>query len=397
MPTSTSYRPSTALKAILALGHNLTHGTLLVRLPNGVEHRFGGQAPGPDAALYIHNDRLARRFLFGGNLGFCESYLDGDWTSPDMEALFRFFLLNQQNIAEEMKGHPLVRLLTRIAHMMRSNSKSGSRKNISYHYDLGNSFYETWLDSTMTYSSAVYDQSEVLPDAQRRKYELLARRMELGAEQHVLEIGCGWGGFAEFAAAEVGAKVTGITISREQFDYARRRVFEKGLAEKVNIELRDYRDLDGRFDRIASIEMFEAVGERYWPQFFSTVRERLKSGGQAALQIITIDDRHFDDYRKGADYIQKYIFPGGMLPSPKALETQVQKAGMRVADMVGFGRDYARTLREWNTRFQEAWPQLSGMGFDDRFKRMWEQYLLYCSAGFEVGHIDVKQVAIIRD
>ncbi len=233
--------------------------------------------------------------------------------------------------------------------------------------------------------------------AQRRKYATLADRIGLDRDQHVLEIGCGWGGFAEYAAGERGAKVTAITISREQHDYARRRIFEAGLAERVDIHLTDYRDMGGQYDKVASIEMFEAVGERYWPVFFGTVRDRLRPGGVAGLQIITIADHMYETYRRSADYIQKYIFPGGMLPSATELGRQVDQAGMRVQDRAGFGPDYARTLRDWNRRFQSAWPEIQAMGFDARFKRMWEQYLHYCAAGFQEGAIDVVHVTLSRD
>jgi len=250
----------------------------------------------------------------------------------------------------------------------------------------------------MTYSSAVFGPEERdLTAAQHRKYALLAEKMRLDQGHRVLEIGCGWGAFAEFAAIERGARVTAITISREQHAYASRRIHEAGLADRVEVRLQDYRDTNGRFDRIASIEMFEAVGEKYWPQFFDVLRERLTPGGRAALQVITIADRFFDDYRRSADYIQRYIFPGGMLPSPAALQREVERAGLRLAGSSGYGHDYAETLREWNRRFQAAWPEIRPLGFDERFKRLWEQYLHYCAAGFSVGTIDVKQLAVARD
>ncbi|NBB84127.1 MAG: methyltransferase domain-containing protein [Alphaproteobacteria bacterium] len=393
------YRPTRLMKLMLALGPRLRVGTLDVTLPDGSTRRFGGAEPGPAADLTIRSDTLARRFLTRGNLGFCEGYIEGDWVSDDVERLFVFFLMNQDALADEMAGKAWVRVLQRLVHMMRPNDRTGARRNIAAHYDLGNAFYEKWLDPSMTYSSAVFGEGEEdLTAAQRRKYALLAERMDLGEGDHVLEIGCGWGGFAEFAAAERGAKVTAITISREQHAYASRRIQAAGLADKVEVRLQDYRDTDGRFDRIASIEMFEAVGEKYWPQFFGTLRDRLAPGGTAALQVITIADRFFDQYRRSADYIQRYIFPGGMLPSPEALGREVERAGgLRLAGMTGFRHDYAVTLREWNQRFQDAWPDIRALGFDERFKRMWEQYLHYCAAGFQVGTIDVKQLAIVRD
>ncbi len=396
-PTATlgGWGPSPLFRLFLGLGERFDTGTLTVELPGGLVRRLGGARPGPEAHLAIHHPRLARRFLLRGNLGFCEAYIDGDWSSRDVEALFRFFLVNQERVAEEMRGRPWIRALTWLRHAMRRNTRAGSRRNIAQHYDLGNEFYARWLDPSMTYSSAVFDSPAMaLQAAQRRKYALLADRLELVPDQRVLEIGCGWGGFAEYAAGERGAQVTAITVSQAQHDFARRRIFEAGLAERVDVRLQDYRDTTGRFDAVASIEMFEAVGERYWPRFFATVSDRLGEAGRAALQIITIDDAHFAQYRRSADYIQRYIFPGGMLPSLPMLDRLSRGAGLEMVDTAGLGAHYARTLRDWNSRFQAAWGEIAQMGFDLRFKRMWEQYLHYCAAGFTVGRIDVHQVAL---
>ena len=392
------YRPSRAMRIILALAQRTAVGSVDVVLPDGTQRRFVGHTAGPQAQLTIHRDRLARRFLVAGNLGFCEAYLDGDWSSPDVETLFRFFLANAEALRQEMQGKVWYRFVQRVSHMLRPNSRSGARRNIARHYDLGNSFYEAWLDPTMTYSSAVFPEgsAEDLAAAQTRKYQELARRLALSDRDEVLEIGCGWGGFAEFAGRS-GAKVTAITISRAQWAYARERIAKQGLADRVDVQLRDYRDVDQRFDKIASIEMFEAVGERWWPTFFDGLRTNLKPGGRAALQVITINNRDFPAYRRGMDYIQKYIFPGGMLPSPQALKRGFESAGLSLRDWANFGQDYARTLRAWNTRFQGAWPRIEAAGFDVRFKRMWEQYLAYCAAGFATGTINVAQVAVSRD
>ena len=385
------------MRLLLALGQTLSHGRIAVVFPDGSERLLVGAAPGPDAVLRIHRDRLARRFLTGGNLGFCEAYLEGDWSSPDVETLFVFFLMNEQALLAAMRGKRWFRALQRLVHLMRPNSRAGARRNIHRHYDLGNSFFERWLDPSMTYSSGLFDgHAADLESAQRRKYRAIADRAGLAPGDHVLEIGCGWGGFAEFAARETGARVTGITISPAQCDYARKRVFDAGLADRVDIRLEDYRETCGQFDRIVSIEMFEAVGRQYWPAFFATVRDRLRSGGVAALQVITIAEEQFQRYQRGVDYIQKYIFPGGMLPSKTVLSEQVHSAGLSLKESVGFGQDYAMTLREWNRRFQRAWPELTPLGFDARFKRMWEQYLHYCAAGFSVGSIDVVQMAMRR-
>lgn len=394
------YRPSRMMGVLLSMAPNIRVGSLTIVLPNGTSHRFDGSLPGPHGVLYVRNDRLAARMLSGGKLGFCESYLDGDWSSPDTMALFEMALLNEAELDRAMNGKPWVKALQFLMHLAKPNSRSGSRRNIAYHYDLGNQFYEGWLDPSMTYSAALYEdltRPEDLTAAQTRKYAAIAKRMELAPGQHVLEVGCGWGGFAEFAAREVGAKVTGITISQAQYDYACARIQRAGLGEKVEIRLQDYRDTQGQFDRIASIEMFEAVGERYWPTFFGALRDRLRPGGRGALQIITIDEKHFDSYRRGADYIQRYIFPGGMLPSPTRLRAEIEAAGMVWQGGEGYGQHYARTLLEWQDRFQAAWPALAAQGFDERFKRMWEQYLWYCAAGFRIGTIDVMHVGIGRD
>jgi len=297
-----------------------------------------------------------------------------------------------------MNGRAWVRALNFLLHAAKPNSRSASKRNIAYHYDLGNSFYGRWLDPSMTYSAAVYadlEQPEALYEAQQRKYAAIAARMDLQPGQHVLEIGCGWGGFAEYAAKIVGARVTGVTISQAQHDYAVARIERAGLSHLVDIRLQDYRDITEQFDRIASIEMFEAVGERYWPTYFNAIRDRLKPCGKAALQIITIGEDHFEGYRKGADYIQRYIFPGGMLPSPTRLRAEVEGVGLRFDSTQSYGLHYARTLREWQVAFQTAWPQIAD-GFDSRFKRMWEQYLWYCEAGFKVGTIDVVHVGLSK-
>jgi len=394
---SNPYQTSTIMRTVLGLAQHLRCGSLTVILPDGRRRQFQGRDPGPAALIQVHRDRVARRMVFGGVLGFCESYLDGDWSSPDRRALFELGLLNEQALAPVWLGGRWSRWMHGAMHWWRRNTRNGSQRNIAYHYDLGNAFYQRWLDPGMTYSSAVFadpEAPECLEAAQDRKYAELARRLALGPEQTVLEIGCGWGGFATFAARDVGARVTAITISREQYDFASRRIQAEGLGERAEIRLQDYRDVQGTFDRLASIEMFEAVGEAYWPTFFAALRDRLVAGGRAALQVITIADRLFEDYRNTPDYIQKYIFPGGMLPSVEVLRKQVAAAGLAWHEAASYGRHYARTLAHWQDRFQAAWPDIAALGFDDRFKRMWEQYLTYCEAGFTVGTIDVKQIAL---
>jgi cyclopropane-fatty-acyl-phospholipid synthase len=294
-------------------------------------------------------------------------------------------------------GNPCMALVNLIQHALRTNSRLGSKKNIHAHYDLGNAFYSRWLDPTMTYSAAIYEKpGELLAEAQNRKYQALCAGMALHPDHHVLEIGCGWGGFAEFAAKEVGAKVTAITISEEQFRFAKERMFKEGLNERADIRLIDYRDVDGQFDRVASIEMFEAVGEKYWPTYFDKIRESLPAGGIAGLQIITIKDELFDHYRRTPDFIQKYIFPGGMLPSEERLKAETDRAGLSWAGINRFGQNYADTLAEWGDRFEAAWDEIKHLGFDERFRKLWKFYLSYCEAGFRTERTDVVQLNLAK-
>ena len=298
-----------------------------------------------------------------GALGFCESYLDGDWSSPDVETLFGYFLVNFDRLNERMAGRRWYRLAQHAAHLLRPNSRKGAKRNIAHHYDLGNAFYALWLDPTMTYSSALYDGRQAdLSTAQHQKYDALLDRMDVRPGNTILEIGCGWGGFAEHAGRR-GARVTAITISQEQWAFAKERIQSAGLNDRVDVQLRDYRDVDGQFDRVASIEMFEAVGERYWPVYFGTVRRSLAPQGIAGLQVITIRDSDFSTYRRGADYIQKYIFPGGMLPSPTMLQRGLDQAGLKLRAWCGFGADYAQTLASMERTLPACLAPDRGFGF----------------------------------
>lgn len=388
---------SLATRATFALAEQIKYGTFDITSEEGVNRRFTGPKEGPVGYLRINDRRMLRRMVLGGNVGLGESYMNGDWDSDDLASFLTVGAMNYEALDETLNGNVLFRSINRIIHGLNGNSKRGSKRNIAAHYDLGNAFYERWLDPSMTYSSGDYDApSTSLERAQERKYDLLADRLGLTPDSSVLEIGCGWGGFAERVAKERGAKVTGITISREQHDYAKARIQREGLNERVDIRLVDYRDLEGQFDGIASIEMFEAVGEKYWPVFFDTLRNRLTEGGRAALQIITIGETQFEKYRRRPDFIQRYIFPGGMLPTPTALKRQAEAVGLSQVSMEGFGLSYARTLAEWNLRFQAAWGDIKPMGFDDRFKRMWEYYLAYCEGGFRAGNIDVKRVTFAK-
>lgn len=385
------------LRFLVRVAARMDRGSLTAMLPDGRMLHFQGKQEGHHGILIIKNYHCLTRLLRSGNIGFAEGYLAGEWESPNVAALLEVVAVNTEKVQEFFKGRFFSRLVNRVLHVLNRNSKTGSKRNIYAHYDLGNEFYSRWLDPSMTYSSARFEnESQDLTSAQRNKYRRLAERMGLGRDHTVLEIGCGWGGFAEFAAGELGAKVTGITISKEQYDFARRRLFEKGLAERAEIRLEDYRDTTGQYDRIASIEMFEAVGEAYWPAYFQKVRDCLKPDGQAGLQIITIDERYFESYRKGADFIQKYVFPGGMLPSKRALEAEVARAGLTWRGNDTFGLDYARTLARWRDRFVMAWDDIKLLGFDERFKRLWTYYLSYCEAGFRAGSIDVTQIALAR-
>lgn len=392
------YKPSRALKLGIQFLAKIQIGKLALILPDGRKLLFGGKHPGPDATLIINNDRVVGRFLRKGKLGFCEAYLDHDWASPNMSQFFELMLRNEQYFLETMQGKTWFRVLEWIGHVLQPNTKSGSRKNIYRHYDIGNDFYAQWLDPSMTYSSAYFaDGITDLQAAQERKYHEMAQRMNVKAHDHVLEIGCGWGGFSEILARDYGARVTAVTISQAQYDYAVERIKKAGLSDRVDIQLKDYRDITGTFDAIGSIEMFEAVGEAWWPTFFAKVKSCLKPHGRAVLQIITINERDFHTYRRTADYIQKYIFPGGMLPSLSVLNKVVTEAGLSFGDVLSFGKDYARTLELWNSKFQAAWPDLRSARLDDRFKRLWEQYLCYCEAGFTTKTIDVIQLTLHAD
>lgn len=375
----------------------LAVGRLTVVLPDGREARFDSGVSGPSAVVQLREFSAVRRFILGGDLAFAEAYMDGAIESPDPVALIELFVRNKAALNQ---GNPrgLMRVLARrILHWLNGNSRRGSRRNIAYHYDLGNAFYERWLDPSMTYSAARFEGAQQdLEAAQRAKYRLMAERLNLQPGQRVLEIGCGWGGFAVYAAQEHGVEVLGITLSQEQHAYAVERARRAGVDDRVRFEIRDYRDVEGRFDAIASIEMFEAVGQAFWSGFFAQLRDRLVTGGRAALQVITISEGGFEDYRATPDFIQRYIFPGGMLPTRRHLQELGTEHGLAVADEEMFGLDYARTLKEWRSRFLEQWPGIESLGFDERFRRMWDYYLAYCEGGFRGGHIDVCQIAYTR-
>jgi cyclopropane-fatty-acyl-phospholipid synthase len=384
-------------KMAAGLALKIRYGSLEVQFPDGRRFHIKGQEPGPHGVLKIHNWAFFRMVVQAGDVGVGEAFMAGYWSSPDVTTFLEVFCINQESTLEALQGKPFTRFLMSVRHWLNSNTKRGSKRNISAHYDLGNAFYREWLDPSMTYSSAIYsNETNDLEQAQTEKYASLIRQTGIQPDHRVLEIGCGWGGFAEYVAKSVGANVRALTISQEQFDYARERIYKAGLNDKVEVVFQDYRDENGVFDRIASIEMFEAVGEKYWPTYFRQLSRCLKPGGKAGLQIITIQDKMFDDYRRGTDFIQRYIFPGGMLPPPGRLAEIGKSLGLDLMDQKIFGQDYARTLAEWRQRFRQAWPRISPLGFDERFKRLWEFYLHYCEAGFRSGNIDVRQMVYVK-
>jgi cyclopropane-fatty-acyl-phospholipid synthase len=383
----------------LALGFasRLRRGTLDVTLLDGRVMRFGGAEPGPSAQMTLHSYGFASKLINNGDIGIAEAYLRGEWDTPDLTQFLYLFCVNHELIQSMLANKPLVRFVQTVRHWFNRNTKRQARRNIYAHYDIGNAFYSAWLDPSMTYSSALYeDDTPDLTAAQNNKYRRLAEAIDLRPGQKVLEIGCGWGGFAEFAAKTFNAKVVGLTISKEQRDFAQKRIQAAGLNDNVEIKLQDYRDERDRYDRIASIEMIEAVGEEFWPNYFSQVRDRLLPGGLAGIQAITIQDSMFQSYRREVDFIQRYVFPGGMLPSPQVLKAFGERFGVPVIGERIFGQDYAKTLATWRNNFRAAWPNLKPLGFDERFRRLWEYYLAYCEAGFLSGNIDVRQVVFAK-
>lgn len=382
---------------VMEMLNALQRGRMDIILPDGRHFRAEGKQPGPVAELHIHNNDVFARLIREGDLGFSESYLEEWWSTPDLQAFMDLVSSGNEALYDGFPGMGLVRFYEQLRFWLQRNHKAQARRNISYHYDLGNEFYKLWLDDTMTYSSGLFlNGQESTESAQTAKYASLVDQMGARPGDHILEIGCGWGGFAEYAARERGLRVTGLTISKEQFNYARQRIEKAGLSDLVSFKLQDYRDETGSYDGIASIEMFEAVGEKYWPVYFETLRERLKPGKTATLQIITVSDQRWEVYKRGVDFIQKYIFPGGMLPSPAVLRAQVEQAGLAVERSIEFGKSYDITLRRWHETFNEKWDQIAEMGFDNRFRRMWNFYLTSCASAFDSKGVDVTQITVSR-
>ncbi|WP_417320913.1 class I SAM-dependent methyltransferase [Emcibacter sp.] len=380
------------------LGQALHSGRLTIYLP-GNRHLVleGAGDKHLGASMELRNYRALRRILRGGAIGFAEAYIDGDWNTTDLPGLLSLLAGNLAHFRKRLGGNRIYRLWNRLLHLIRRNSRSGSRRNIAYHYDLGNDFYSLWLDRSMTYSAGCFASPEVsLEAAQKEKYRRLADNLGLKPGDHVLEIGCGWGGFAEFAAGTYGCRVTGVTLSREQLSRARRHIRDAGLEDLCDFRYQDYRDIHGRFDHIVSIEMFEAVGEEHWPVYFDRLSRLLKENGRIGLQIITIADDRFEDYRRNSDFIQKYIFPGGLLPSPEKVSLLAKNNGFILTDQQDFGTDYAETLKRWRGKFLSRQAEIRDLGYPESFLRMWDYYLCYCEAGFNRKTIDVSHFILER-
>jgi cyclopropane-fatty-acyl-phospholipid synthase len=388
-----------AARATLKLLMRLKHGTLTVKLPDGSVQRFGNGEQ-PMASLHLLNWNVCTAALKSGDIGFAESYIAGDWTTPHLTELLRVFILNRQEVEDVIYGTWLGRFAYRIKHLLNRNTKANSQKNIHAHYDLGNAFYELWLDGTMNYSSAIFETPETsMHDAQHAKVRRALRMARVEPGSRVLEIGCGWGALAEKATLEFGASVVGVTLSTEQLAWANKRMQQGGVAERADLRLQDYRDIgkttaDEPFDAICSIEMVEAVGREYWPEYFQTVHRLLKPGGYACIQSIVIADELFERYLTSTDFIQQYIFPGGCLPCPKEFRAQAVRAGFEVVDEFSFGQDYARTLELWHEQFVAQQAHIMQLGFDTRFIRIWEFYLAYCEAAFRQSNTDVVQYTL---
>ena len=369
-------------RLVFQLLEKLQDGMLEIRLPDGSSRLFGNGEHG--VTLNVSNEAMFSAVLAKGDIGLAEAYLDGHWEASDITGLLTLLAKNRDVLKKAVYGSWRNLLAARVRHWLNGNSRAGSKRNIMAHYDLGNDFYKLWLDPSMSYSSALYRAVDGgdLESAQRAKYRRILRRLKAEPAESVLEIGCGWGGFAELAVEE-GLKVTGLTLSPAQLAWAQKRV------PSADLRLQDYRDTKEQFDHIVSIEMFEAVGERWWPNYFKTIAKSLKPGGRAVVQSITIRDDLFAEYRKGTDFIQQYVFPGGMLPSRSAFRAAAAKQGLTVHGEYAFGEDYARTLAEWRVAFEAKWPEIAALGFDENFRRLWRMYLCYCEAGFLAGNVDV--------
>ena len=373
----------------------INFGSLEVLYPSGKKKVFKGKEPGPSAFIQVHNYSFLTYIFKRGSVGFAEAYINGLYSTNNLTNLLMLSHKNEKYFLQIINSNFIYSTFSKFKHFLNKNSKSQSKKNIKYHYDLGNNFYEQWLDKTMTYSSAIFDQQNTsLKSAQINKYKKIAESLSLNENSQTLEIGCGWGGFSTYVAKNYNCKVDAITISKEQYDYTAKKIQHEGLNEKVSVLFKDYRDVKTEYSNIASIEMFEAVGKQYWSNYFEIIRNSLSYHGKAALQIITIDETRSRDYQGRPDFIQQYIFPGGMLPTKKQLELNALAVGLKCLEVLSFGKSYAKTLNIWNSQFQKSWIDVAKYGFDDRFKRMWEYYFSYCETGFLSSSTDVSHFLI---
>lgn len=372
-------------------------GSLIVSYPDNEKILYKGTQKGYEAEIKLYNYKVFSKLLIKGSIGFAESYMEKDFTSENLSKLLLFAYDNQSFFIKKGILSEILNKYRKVKHRLNENTKSRSKKNISFHYDLGNEFYKLWLDPSMTYSSGIFTNSiKDLYIAQKNKYKQIANNLNLNENSNVLEIGCGWGGFSSYIAKEYGSTVNAITISKEQFEFTSKKIFNEGLNEKVNVEMRDYRDIDKKYTNIASIEMFEAVGKKYWKVFFNILKESLSEEGSAALQIITIKDEKAEFYQNNPDFIQQYIFPGGVLPSKKQLKDINFQLGLNINEIQNFSNSYVKTLNIWNNKFQNSWPQIASQGFKDKFKKMWEYYFSYCEVGFTEGTTDVSHFIITK-
>ena len=373
----------------------IKYGNLEVVFPSGEMKIYSGINNGLKASIHIHNYNFLSYIFKRGSVGYAEAYMNGLYSTSNLTNLLMLSHKNENFFLDNINSNLFYLTLSKIKHFLNDKSKSQSKKNIKYHYDLGNKFYEKWLDKSMTYSSAIFDQQNTnLSDAQINKYKKIAESLSLNENSKTLEIGCGWGGFSSYVAKNYKCKIDAITISKEQFNYTSNKIQKEGLGEKVDVQFKDYREINTKYSNIASIEMFEAVGKKYWNSYFDIIKNSLSENGKAALQIITINELRAKDYQTRPDFIQQYIFPGGMLPTKKQLEESAKDVGLKCLELLSFGKSYAKTLNIWNSQFQESWNDVAEYGFDNKFKRMWEYYFAYCETGFLSSSTDVSQFLV---
>ena len=375
-----------------------SYGSIQIEFSDGYIENIKAKKPGPKAMLKINKPNAAKEIIQGGSVAFAESYINKDISTDNLTNLIHYCALNNDQAESTFNISILKKIVHMIFHYKNKNTKNQAKKNISFHYDLGNKFYEYWLDKTMTYSSAIFNNKSIeLEVAQNNKYKKLAELSAIKNGDQILEIGCGWGGFAEFIGNNYDCNLTAVTISREQYEYTKKRIFDANLSHKIEVLLCDYRNITGKFDKIVSIEMFEAVGKQYWNTFFKKIENILKPKGSISLQLITIDDNIYDVYKTNPDFIQKYIFPGGMLPSDKILKELINKTSLKINSIDSFSKDYAKTLNIWNKEFNKKWDKIEKLGFDENFKLLWNYYLSYCEGGFLSKNIDLKQIKLSLD